>query len=146
MAMEMHALSFDRYGPPSVLSLIERDIPAPKQGEVLIEVKAAAINPSDIRIVEGAFHSPLPRVPGRDYAGIVIAGDAPAGQEVWGSGPRFGIARDGAHAQYVVVGTDWLSVKPAGLSMPRAASVGVPFITAWSALVTEGGSRRARPS
>jgi NADPH:quinone reductase-like Zn-dependent oxidoreductase len=136
--MKMMALSFDRYGPPSVLSLIERDIPVPKQGEVLIQVRAAAINPSDIRIVEGAFRSPLPRVPGRDYAGTVAAGDAPSGQEVWGSGPRFGIDHDGAYAQYIVVPTDWLSVKPAGLSMEQAASVGVPFITAWSALVTQG--------
>jgi NADPH:quinone reductase-like Zn-dependent oxidoreductase len=136
--MKMAALSFDRYGPPSVLSLIQRDVPVPKQGEVLIEVKAAAINPSDIRIVEGVFHSPLPRIPGRDFAGTVVAGDAPFGQDVWGSGPRFGIDRDGAHAQYIIVPADWLSEKPAALSMPAAASVGVPFITAWSALVTEG--------
>jgi NADPH2:quinone reductase len=134
----MSAWSFDRYGPPSVLSLIDGDVPVLKQGEVLIEIKASAINPSDIRIVEGAFESPLPRIPGRDYAGVVVAGDAPFGQEVWGSGPRFGIDRDGAHAQYVMVSADWLSVKPASLSMEQAASVGVPFITAWSALVTEG--------
>jgi NADPH:quinone reductase-like Zn-dependent oxidoreductase len=132
------ALLFDRYGPPAVLSVVERDTPVPKQGEVLIAVKAGAINPSDIRIVEGAFHSPLPRVPGRDYAGSVAGGDGPIGQDVWGSGPRFGIARDGAHAEYIVVPADWLSAKPSGLSMEQAASVGVPFITAWSALVTEG--------
>ena len=136
--MKMTALSFDRYGPPSVLSMVERDIPVPKQGEVLIAVKAAAINPSDIRNVEGVFHTVLPKIPGRDYAGTVVAGDAPKGQEVWGSGPRFGIARDGAHAQYTVVSADWVAAKPVGLSMEQAASVGVPFITAWSALVTEG--------
>jgi len=134
----MTALCFERYGPPAVLSLIERDVPELKPGEVLIGVKAAAINPSDIRIVEGLFHSPLPRIPGRDYAGTVVAGDAPAGQDVWGSGPRFGIVRDGAHAQYITIPADWVSVKPAGLSMRQAASVGVPFITAWSALVTQG--------
>ena len=135
---KMTALSFASYGPPTVLSLVERDVPVPKSGEALIRVKAASINPSDIRIVEGVFHAPLPRTPGRDYAGTVVAGDAPVGQDVWGSGPRFGINRDGAHAQYVVVSADWLSAKPAGLSMEQAASVGVPFITAWSALVTQG--------
>jgi NADPH2:quinone reductase len=139
--MKMSALRFDRYGPPDVLSLSETEVPEPKQGEALIAVNAAAINPSDIRIVEGAFRSPLPRIPGRDYAGTVVAGDAPAGLEVWGSGPSFGIARDGAHARYVVVSADWLSAKPAGLSMRQAASVGVPFITAWSALVTWGKIR-----
>jgi NADPH:quinone reductase len=135
---KMIALSFDRYGPPSVLSLIERDVPVPKQGEVLIEVKAASINPSDIRIVEGLFESPLPRIPGRDYAGTVVAGDVQVGLEVWGSGPRFGIDHDGAYAQYVAIPVDWISAKPSHLSMQQAASVGVPFITAWSALVTEG--------
>jgi NADPH:quinone reductase-like Zn-dependent oxidoreductase len=136
--MTMTALSFGQYGPPSVLALIEREIPVPGPGEVLIEVKASGINPSDVRNVEGVFHTKLPRVPGRDYAGIVVAGDAPIGQEVWGSGPSFGIARDGAHARYCVIAADWISAKPTGLSMEQAASVGVPFITAWSALVTQG--------
>jgi NADPH:quinone reductase-like Zn-dependent oxidoreductase len=136
--MKMTALSFDRHGPPEVLSLIETDVPVPKQGEVLIEVKAAAINPSDVRNVAGVFHTAVPRIPGRDYAGIVVAGDAPIGREVWGSGPRFGIDRDGAHARYVVIAADWVAEKPPSLSMQQAASVGVPFITAWSALVTEG--------
>jgi len=74
--MKTLALNFTRFGPPTVLTLIERDVPVPKQGEVLIEVEAAAINPSDIRIVEGLFHSPLPRTPGRDYAGVVVGGAA----------------------------------------------------------------------
>lgn len=137
--MTMNALRFDRHGPPSVLSVVETEIPVPKPGEVLIRVHAAAINPSDVRNVEGVFHTEVPKTPGRDYAGVVAGGDAPIGREVWGSGPRFGIARDGAHAQYVVVGADWLSDKPANLTMEQAAAVGVPFVTAWSALVTEGG-------
>jgi NADPH:quinone reductase-like Zn-dependent oxidoreductase len=138
MTTKMTAVSFAQYGSPSVLTLAEHDVPDLQPGEVLVEVEAAAINPSDIRIVEGLFGSPLPRIPGRDYAGTVVAGDAPHGQQVWGSGPRFGIARDGAHAQYVAVAADWLSAKPGGLSMRQAASVGVPFITAWSALVSLG--------
>jgi NADPH:quinone reductase len=136
--MKMTAMRFAEYGPPTVLSPTECDVPEPRQGEVLVEVSASAINPSDIRIVEGMFHSSLPRTPGRDYAGIVAGGGAKIGMEVWGSGPSFGITRDGAHARYVVVAADWLSEKPAGISMAQAASVGVPFTTAWSALVTEG--------
>ena len=57
---------------------------------------------------------------------------------MWGSGPSFGIAHDGAHADVFVAERDWLAAKPACLSMTQAASVGVPFITAWSALVTAG--------
>jgi NADPH2:quinone reductase len=77
----------------------------------------------------------LARVPGRDYAGVVVTGDGWKGKEVWGSGPGLGVTRDGTHAQYVVVDLDSLSEKPAHLSMSEAAAVGIPYLTAWSALV-----------
>ncbi|QRK12671.1 zinc-binding alcohol dehydrogenase family protein [Archangium violaceum] len=132
----MKALRFDKYGPPSVLSLREVAVPDLGPGEVLVELHAAAINPSDVKIVSGAFNSSLPRVPGRDFAGVVVAGDERMkGKEVWGSGAGFGVVRDGAHAQYVVLPSDWLSEKPANMTMPHAAGVGAPYVTAWSALV-----------
>src|SRR5258707_11061966 len=131
----MKALRFETYGPPSVLSLQEISIPDLKPGEILVEVHASAINPSDVKIVSGLFSPTLPRTPGRDYAGVVVSGDRWKGKEVWGNGAGFGVIRDGAHAQYVIVPSDWLSEKPHHLSMEQAASIGVPYITAWSALV-----------
>jgi NADPH:quinone reductase len=65
----------------------------------------------------------------------VVAGDGWKGKEVWGSGAGFGVSRDGTHAQYVVVSSDGLSEKPAGLSMEEASTVGVPYLAAWSGLV-----------
>ena len=134
----MKALRFKTYGPPSVLAIEEVPKPEPRAGEALLQIKAAAINPSDVKNVAGHFKSPLPRVPGRDYAGVVVAGDAPNGLEVWGSGPGFGVARDGAHAEYIVVPVEWISQKPAKLSLEQAATIGVPYLAAWSALVTAG--------
>ncbi len=132
----MKALRFERYGPPSVLSLEDVAVPAPNSGEVLVEVCAAAINPSDVKGVAGAFKASIPRTPGRDYAGVVVAGsDEWKGKEVWGSGPGFGVVRDGTHAQFVLVPIDGLSVKPSKLSMQEASAVGVPYLAAWSALV-----------
>lgn len=131
----MKALRFDNYGPPSALSLRELTIPDLKTGDVLVELHASAINPSDVKNVVGLFNASLPRVPGRDFAGIVVAGDLWKGMEVWGSGAGFGVIRDGAHAQYVLVPSDWLSEKPSNLSMEQAAAVGVPYVAAWSALV-----------
>ena len=131
----MKALRFDQYGPPSVLSLQELDIPDLKPGEALVELHASAINPSDVKNVAGLFKASLPRVPGRDYAGVVVAGDGWKGKEVWGSGAGFGVSRDGTHAQYVVVGSDGLSEKPSQLSMAEASAVGVPYLAAWSALI-----------
>ena len=134
----MKALQFDTYGPPSVLAIKDVLTPEPARGEVLIQIKAAGINPSDVKNVAGHFKSPVPRVPGRDYAGIVVSGDAEKGMEVWGSGAGFGVIRDGAHAEYITVPKDWLSPEPAQLSMEQAAVVGVPYLAAWSALITAG--------
>jgi NADPH:quinone reductase-like Zn-dependent oxidoreductase len=137
----MKALCFAQYGPPSVLSLPTLPMPELEPGEALVEVHAAAINPSDVKNVAGAFGASLPRVPGRDYAGIVVAGDGRVGQEVWGSGAGFGVTRDGTHAQYLAVGRDSLSEKPSHLTMAEASTVGVPYLTAWSALVAAADIR-----
>jgi NADPH:quinone reductase-like Zn-dependent oxidoreductase len=134
----MKALHFKEYGAPSILRVADFPMPKPGPGEVLIQIKSAAINPSDVKNVAGFFKSPLPRIPGRDFAGIVVDGDAEKGLEVWGSGAGFGVTRDGAHAEFIVVPRDWLSVKPPQLSMDQAAAVGVPYLTAFSALVKTG--------
>jgi NADPH2:quinone reductase len=132
----MKALRFAEFGPPSVLQIQEIAIPEPGDGEALIQVKAAAINPSDIGNVAGRFKTTtLPRTPGRDFAGTVIAGRRPKGEEVWGSCPVLGIVRDGSHAEYVVVPAETLSRKPQSLSMAQAAAIGVPYITAWASVI-----------
>lgn len=134
----MKALQFSAYGPPSVLAIKELPKPEPRQGEALVQIRATAINPSDVKNVAGHFKTPLPRTPGRDYAGVVVAGDAENGLEVWGSGSGFGVRCDGAHAEYIVVPADSISPKPPALSMAQAAAMGVPYLTAWSALVHAG--------
>jgi NADPH:quinone reductase-like Zn-dependent oxidoreductase len=131
----MKALRFERYGSPSVLSLLDLRVPDLKPGEALVELRAAAINPSDVKNVAGVFKASLPRVPGRDFAGVVVAGEGWVGKDVWGSGAGFGVTRDGTHAQYLVADLDSLSEKPSLLSMEEASAVGVPYLAAWSALV-----------
>jgi NADPH:quinone reductase len=131
----MKALRFERYGPPSVLSVQELPLPNLKLGDALIELHASAINPSDVKNVAGAFKASLPRIPGRDFAGVVVAGDSSRGREVWGSGAGFGVWRDGTHARYIAVSSDGLSDKPPNLSMEEASTAGVPYLAAWSGLV-----------
>ncbi|KAH0218902.1 GroES-like protein, partial [Aureobasidium melanogenum] len=107
--------------------------PSPGPGQLLIKVHATSINPSDIlNSVGGFFHTTFPRIPGRDYAGTVVAGpEHLLGSEVFGtSGRSFGFTDDGAHAQYCVVAEDAVAPKPKKLSFIQAASVGVPFTTA----------------
>src|SRR6516164_2822555 len=133
----MKALSFAQYGPPSVLAFADLAIPEASPGkEVRVQVQASAVNPSDVKNVAGVFHASLPRVPGRDYVGTVVSGgDSWEGKEVWGTGPGFGVVRDGAHAEFVLVPIEGLSEKPARLSAVEAATVGVPYVAAWRTLV-----------
>jgi len=138
----MKALRFAKYGPPSVLTFAASELPRPGPGESLVEVHAAAINPSDVKNVAGAFKTTLPRIPGRDYAGVVVDG-AGKGREIWGSGPAFGIARDGSHAQFIVIPERWLADKPRNLSMAEAGAIGVPFLAAWNGLVDAAGVKVA---
>ena len=135
MPDKMRALRFHRYGTPDVLSLEEVAVPELNSGEALVRVQATAVNPSDVKNVAGVFNASVPRIPGRDYAGTVVAGDPVwVGTTVWGSSAGLGVTRDGSHAEYLAVQSDSLSEKPAGLSMEQAASVGVPYLAAWMAL------------
>jgi NADPH:quinone reductase len=136
MSTRMKALRFSEFGSPTVLGIEEVAIPEPGEGEALVRVKAAAINPSDIGNVAGHFkETTLPRTPGRDFAGVVAKGTDQEGEEVWGSSPTLGIVRDGSHAEYVVVPVETLLLKPRSLSTEQAATIGVPYITAWASVV-----------
>jgi NADPH2:quinone reductase len=133
----MRALRFAAFGTPAVLRIEDIAIPEPGEGEVLVRVKGAAINPSDIGNVAGRFkRTTLPRTPGRDFAGVVVKGTQHEGEEVWGSAPTLGIERDGSHAEYVVVPAQTATPKPQSLSTAQAAAIGVPFITAWTSVVS----------
>lgn len=132
---DMKALRFGKFGPPSVLAIEDIPRPEPRDGEALVKVKAVAINPSDVKNVSGHFQgTTLPRTPGRDFSGIVVAGKQYQGQEVWSSGPGLGTTRDGVQAEYVVLPEAALALKPRTLTMEQAAAIGVPFVTAWTAL------------
>lgn len=132
----MRALRFEEFGEPDVLRLEEAPVPACEPDEVLVKVYAAGINPSDIKIVSGALGAVAPRTAGRDFAGVVVSDGQKKGMEVWGSGPGLGTTRDGSHAGYLVLPLDWVSEKPSRISMQQAAGVGIPYVTAWSAVVT----------
>ena len=110
-------------------------------GQVVVEVRAAGVNPSDVKAVLGAMpHAVWPRTPGRDYAGVVVDGPAHLlGREVWGSGGELGIRRDGTHARYLVLDAANVREKPGNISLAEAGAVGVPFITAYEGL-REAGS------
>jgi len=128
----MRAIKFEKTGALTELKLQELPQPSIKVNEVLVEIHAAAVNPSDVKNVLGMMpHTTLPRIPGRDFAGVVVAGqESLVGMEVWGTGGELGFTRDGTHAEYIILPVDGVKPKPKTLSMEAAAAVGVGMVTA----------------
>jgi NADPH:quinone reductase-like Zn-dependent oxidoreductase len=137
---EMDAVVIQASGPPAEsLAYRSEPVPQPGPGEVLLEVHAAAVNPLDIANALGLLGTPLPKIPGVDFAGTVVSDGDHVGQEVWGSGPALGMALDGnrpgTHARFVAIPETWLSRKPERLTMAEAAAVGRSHWAAWETLI-----------
>jgi NADPH2:quinone reductase len=136
----MKALILEDYGSPFVIKDI--DCPVPKDNEVLVMIKAASVNPLDVKIKEGkAAHAKtnLPAILGIDMAGVVVYAGKDvkkfkAGDEVYGmTGGIAGV--QGSLAEYAAVDADLLAPKPRNLTMAEAAAIPLGFITAWEGLV-----------
>ena len=143
------------------LQICEREIPTPGPGKVVVQVGAVSLNYRDLLMVQGAYNprQPLPLVPVSDGAGRIAAvGDgvdsALIGQRVagmfcqtWADGPptrdklrgTLGGPIDGMLAEYVVLPVTGVSLVPKNLSDIEAATLPCAALTAWSALVSEGG-------
>jgi NADPH2:quinone reductase len=137
----MRALRFARTGSLDNLRVEGMDRPVPLAGEVLVRVQAAAINPSDVKNVLGKIGlTTVPRTPGRDFAGVVEQGPSEwIGRPVFGTGGDLGFRRDGSHAEYLTVPVEAVLLRPDGLGPGQAAALGLPYITAWSAVVDAAG-------
>lgn len=109
------------------------DVDLPRGADdLLIDVRYAGVNPSDVRATMGVMpQAVFPRTPGREWAGLVLEGPPELiGREVFGAGGDLGITRDGSHASRLVVPGAAAVPKPARLSLAEAGSLGVPFVTA----------------
>lgn len=125
------------------LSMVPFESAGRDEGEAVIEIAAAGINPSDAKALLGLMPSAIfPRTPGRDFAGRVVEGPSEwLGREVWGSGGDIGISRNGSHGEWLRLPLGALSEKPQRLSMLEAGTVGVPFVTAYEGLQRAGYPR-----
>lgn len=137
-AAEARAVRFDRYGGREVLYVADVDMPSPGPGEVVVEVRAAGINPGEAGIRSGAMHEMFPATfpsgEGSDLAGVVTAVGADAadfsvGDEVLG----FSFSRS-SHATHTAVPVGQLIRKPAELSWEAAGSLYVVGVTAYAAV------------
>src|SRR5215469_9678039 len=134
----MKAVRFDRYGGIDVLQVVDAPVPEPAQGEVLVNVKAASINPGEAKIREGMFHNvwpaSFPSGEGSDLAGIVTrvgigVEGVTTGEEVIGF-----THRRASHAEYVVVDAQNLTRKPANVAWEVAGSLAIAGSTAYASV------------
>lgn len=134
----MKAIQFKSFGSPDVLEYVDVPTPSADPESAVVQIKSASVNPSDVKNVSGHFeHTALPRTPGRDFSGVVVAGPAEwLGAEVWGTGGDIGFTRDGSHAQFIRIPLAALSRKPTALSHEQASAIGVNFVVAWLGTVT----------
>lgn len=133
----MKAVQFNQFGGPEVLEVIETDLPVPAVDEVVVQVRAAGINPGEASIRKGlleAFYpTTLPCGEGSDLAGVITA----VGDEVdgWSIGDEVvgWVDIRSSHAQSVAVPAAHLVPKPDGLSWEVSGSAFVVGSTAWAA-------------
>ena len=132
----MQAVRFHDYGPADVLRLEEVPRPQPGDGEVLVRVHSAGVNPIDWKARAGYLQAfmplELPHIPGFDLAGTVAEVGAAVlefaqGDEVFGRG-------SGTYAEYAVAPAATLAPKPAAVSFDQAATLAVGGVTAWAGL------------
>lgn len=139
----MKAVVITQPGGPEVLELREVDRPQPGSEEVLVRVRATALNRADLLQREGRYPPPpgAPAdIPGLEFAGEVAA-LGPSAREWHEGDPVFGIAGGGTYAEYVVVHERTLAQIPPSLDWVTAAAVPEAFITAHDALVTQAAVR-----
>src|SRR5438874_2128172 len=132
----MKAAYYETTGGPDVIRFGELPRPTPGQGEVLVRVAAAAVNPIDTYIRSGAvaMNLPKPFIPGCDLAGTVEAAEPGVsrfkpGDRVWGSNQGL-LGRQGTFAEYACVKEEWLNPTSAGVRDEEAAAVALVGITA----------------
>jgi len=134
----MRGIRFSEYGDPSRLSLVDLPDPRGDEATAVVRVAAASVNPSDVKNVAGQMEGTvLPRIPGRDFSGVVEAGPSEwLGTAVWGTRGDLGFSVDGTHAERVAFPVSGLVRKPQNLGHEVTSAIGVTFLVAWLGLVT----------
>lgn len=137
----MRAVVLEQYGGPEVLSVEEVPVPEIGPDDVLVRVAYSAINRADILQREGRYADPVQRtheIPGLEYSGTIVAAGARVNE--WNIGDRvMGIESGGCYAEYVATPARQAMPVPASIDLASAAAIPEVFLTAWDALVVQGG-------
>ncbi|MEW6020172.1 MAG: NADP-dependent oxidoreductase, partial [Pseudomonadota bacterium] len=136
----MKAAKLMRTGePPDAVSVLESDRPEPAEGQLLVEVHEAGVNPADVKITEGYMPAPPGATLGEDFAGVVVetgpgvSGFEP-GQQIYGMAGTLNGKGSGSFAEYELVDADAVAPKPSSLSEQEAGALPLTGIMALQAM------------
>lgn len=138
----MKAIQYKAFGGSDVIELIESPTPVIKnEHDVLIKIKAASVNPLDVKIRSGILQEirpvDLPFIPGNDATGVVVG--VGSGVRKFNEGDEvIVITTEGTYTEYMVVNERAVSLKPKNISFVEAASIAVNITAAQSTLFIEG--------
>jgi NADPH:quinone reductase-like Zn-dependent oxidoreductase len=142
MSITQRAVLIRTYGGADAAQIAEIQKPAPRQGRVLVRVRAAGVNGIDWKVREGhvrnAFPLPLPIVLGVEMAGVVDAVGPDASRFSVGDRVMGAIGGLGAYAEFVAVSEASLSLTPDGLDDVYAAAMPVAAVAAWNSIYHAG--------
>ncbi len=139
----MRAIVAHAIGPPEDLKIEEMPDPSPGPGEVLVDMKATAVNFPDLLVIEGKYQivPPHPFVPGKEGAGVVAA--VGEGVEGLSAGDRVMVQVEwGTYAQKLAVPADHCFPMPDGMGFEEAAAIGIAYQTAHFALVARAAVKK----
>ena len=142
----MRAVVLRSHGGPDVLQFEDVSSPVIGEQDILVTVAATALNRADLLQRMGFYPNPFPsgpEIPGLEFAGIVAA----IGEKVtaWSVGDQvMGITSGGAYAEQLAIHERQAMAVPSGMSLYDAAGIPEVFITAWDALVVQGGLTSGR--
>lgn len=146
MAKEMKAAFFEKFGDLDNIQTGTLERPEPGEGEVLVRVKAAGVNPVDAAVARGMLNEVIPAefpaVPGWDMAGVVeecgfAARRFHEGDEVYAYARRPAV-QHGTFAEYVAIPESYLALRPQQISMEEAGGIPLVGLTAYQALFQFG--------
>lgn len=140
MKTSMHAVEISMPGGPEVLKLVERSVPIPGHGQILIKIEWAGVNRPDVAQRQGTYAPPpgASDLPGLECSGKVVA--VGPGVTRWAKGDKVcALLPGGGYAEYAVCPAEHALPIPKGLSMRDAAALPETAFTVWSNVVTRGG-------
>lgn len=152
MAEQMKAAFYEEFGDLSKLEIGTLERPEPGEGEVLVRVEAAGVNPVDAAVLQGHLKDHLPAefpvVPGWDLSGVVEGRGFSArrfdvGEEVYAYARR-PVVQWGTFAEYIVIPESYLARKPSNISHAEAGGIPLVGLTAYQSIYDAGNLKQGQ--